>query len=493
LSPVSRRWVLLAAILGSGVVFLDGTVVTVAMARIGHDLPSHVLGTLEAQTYLYNGYLLALSAALVPAGAAGDNYGRRRMFLWGLIGFGASSLLCGIAPNIEALILFRLVQGLSGALLVPGSLALIRVNFPDKEQGRAIGIWSAGTSLTVLAGPLAGGLLVDLVSWRAVFLVNLPLIAAAVVATSRHVPESHDENARGLDWVGAILFALAAGGLSFGTIYGQSHSWSSPLAWASLTVGVAATLALPAWLRRARHPLIPPALFAIRAFTVVNIATLLIYGALYVWGYYQPLFLQGIAGWTAVQAGLTSIPGSILLIALSPRVGALTARIGTRPFLVAGPALMAMGLLYLIRLPQAPNYLIDILPATLLASLGIGILVTPLTTALMSSVDADHAGVASAFNNALSRVGPQLAGAVVFVAVEAVFFAQLGAHPAGVSPLNRPANPVWVGPAQAASTSAFHLAMLVCAGLLVAGSLVSLFGLAPGAVRGKQEELRAAS
>lgn len=457
--------------------FLDGTVVTVAMARIGHDLPSPHLGTLEAQTYVYNGYLLALSALLVPAGAAGDRYGRRRVFIVGLAGFGAASLLCGLSPSIEALIGFRVLQGVAGALLVPGSLALLRVNFDAGEQGRAYGVWTAGTSLTTLAGPVVGGVLVDTLSWRAVFLVNVPLVVVALFAALRHLLESRDEDARGLDWIGALLFALAAGGLSFGVVYGQAHAWRSPLAWTSVVLGVASAAALPPWLGRARHPLVPPSLFSSRSFTVINVATLVIYGALYVFGYYQPLYLQGVAGWSAAAAGLAGIPASILVVLLSSRTGRLAGEFGPRPFLGAGPLLMALGTLWLARIPTRVAYLPDVLPATLLTGVGVALLVTPLTAALMGSVPSHNAGVASAFNNAISRVGPQLAGSAAFVAVSAFFFARLGAQPPGVSPLNRPADPRWLAPALDASTGAFHLAMVVCACLLVAGALISLVAL----------------
>lgn len=490
-TQAARRWILAASILGSAVVFLDGTVVNVALPRIGRDLPSHLLGTLEGQTYVYTGYLLSLSAFLVVAGAVSDIYGRRRTFLIGLAGFGATSLLCGLAPNLEALIAFRVLQGLAGALLVPGSLALLRVNFEGPEQGRAYGLWAAGTSLVTLAGPFAGGVLVDAISWRAVFFVNVPVVALAMYATARHVPESYDEDApKGLDWVGAVLFGLAAGGLAFGTIWEQARAWRSPLGWVAIALGVGAVAVLPFWLRRARHPLVPPDLFRSRNFTVVNIATLVIYGGLYVSGYYQPLFLQGVSGYSAAAAGLAGVPGAVFLILLSPRAGRMSSVVGPRPFLVAGPLLMMVAVLWLARIPQAVSYPVDVLPASIVFGLGVGLMVTPLTNALMSSVAAAHAGVASAFNNAISRVGPQLSGALVFVFVSAVFYAQLGARPGGVSPINRPADPHWIGPAAAASTSSFHVAMLVCAGLFLAGALINLVGLEgrpePAAAAGRE-------
>jgi EmrB/QacA subfamily drug resistance transporter len=469
-------------------------VVNVALPRIGRELPSQLLGTLEAQTYVYNGYLLTLSALLVMAGALSDEYGRKRTFVIGLVGFGLASLLCGLAPSIELLIAFRVLQGAAGALLVPGSLSLLRVNFEGEDQGRAYGLWAAGTSGMVLAGPFLGGLLVDSVGWRAAFLINVPVVVLGVYASLAHVPESRDEQApRGFDRLGAALFALAVGGLSFGTVYGEQRAWRSPAGWLLVAVGLAALVLLPFQLRRSRHPLVPLSLFRSRMFTTVNLSTVAIYGALYVSGYYVPLYLQGVIGFSAAAAGLVTLPISVMLILLSPRASRLAASIGPRPFLVAGPLLLAAGTAWYLRLPLTTaawrldltrpwslvppgSYWIDILPSVLLSGLGIALLVTPLTTALMTSVPAQNSGVASAFNNALARVGPQLTGAFVFVGVSAAFFSTLGAHPTGVSPLNRPADPGWVQPVLHASTDAFHLAMALCAAFLLTGAAINLFG-----------------
>ncbi len=470
---------LAAAILGSGIVFLDGTVVNVALPKIGHELRSSLLGVLEAQTYVFNGYLLTLATLLILAGALNDRYGRRRMFGIGLAGFGLASALCGVAPNIETLVAFRILQGAAGALLVPGSLALIRTSFEGEAQARAYGTWAGATSLLTLGGPFVGGLLVDLVSWRAVFLINVPLVGLALWATLRHVPESRDEEMpAGFDWTGAALAGVAVGGLSFGLIYGQQHGWGGVALWL-LGAGGLALIALPLWLRRSAHPLVPVALFRLREFNVVNLATLLVYGALYVNGYYLPLYIQGVLGYTAAGAGLVGLPISVLLAFGSRRVGRLSGRWGVRPFLVAGPLVMAGGLLWLLRVsthsgrwglvlgdartfPPPAGYLVDILPGLLLFGIGITLLVAPLTTALMTSVPAHNSGVASALNNALSRVGPQLAGAVIFIGVARAF--------GGRAPDFNPA-------AGATATAAFQLAMGCCAALMVAGGLVSALGL----------------
>src|SRR6476661_67511 len=221
-----KRWILVAAVLGSGIVFLDSTVVNVALPRIGRDLPRSLFGVLEGQSYVYNAYLLTLSTLLILAGALNDYYGRKRMFLYGLIGFGLTSVLCGVAPNMELLVLFRVLQGAAGAMLVPGSLALITANFSGEEQGRAFGVWAGASAATTVLGPFVGGLLVDTISWRAAFLINVPLVAVALWATYRHVPESRDEQASSeFDWLGALIVGLAVGGLAFGAIYGQERNW----------------------------------------------------------------------------------------------------------------------------------------------------------------------------------------------------------------------------------------------------------------------------
>src|ERR1700682_6767129 len=220
-----KRWILVAAVLGSGIVFLDSTVVNVALPRIGRELPRSFLGVLEGQSYVYNAYLLTLSALLILAGALNDFYGRRRMFLYGLVGFGITSVLCGLAPTMELLVLFRVLQGAAGAMLVPGSLALLTANFSGEEQGRAFGVWAGASGATTILGPVIGGLLVDSVSWRAAFLINVPMLILAVWATWKHIPESRDEQASPhFDWLGAGGVALAGGGPGFGAIYGQPRA-----------------------------------------------------------------------------------------------------------------------------------------------------------------------------------------------------------------------------------------------------------------------------
>jgi EmrB/QacA subfamily drug resistance transporter len=502
----TKRWILVAAVLGSGIVFLDSTVVNVALPRIGRDLPRSILGVLEGQSYVYNAYLLTLSSLLILAGALSDFYGRKRMFLYGLIGFGATSVLCGLAPTMELLVLFRVLQGAAGAMLVPGSLALLTANFSGEEQGRAFGTWAGASGATTILGPLVGGVLVDTVSWRAAFLINIPLVAVAAWATWTHVPESRDDRASSdFDWAGAAIVALAVGGLAFGTIYGQQREWRDPIGYVALAAGVLGTIGLPFWMMRTAHPLIPLKLFRSRNFAVTNISTLLIYGALYVTFYYLALFQQGTLGYTAAAAGAGGIPGSLLLIFFSRRFGSLASRYGPRWFMAVGPVFMALGVLWYARVPadSVPwrlqpadpgtylpplSYFTDFLPGSLIFGVGIMMMVAPLTTALMTSVPTRNAGVGSAINNAISRVGPQLAGALIFVFLTANFYAYLASKlpsvntsasdfRSQVSPLNLPPDPHLVAVVRDASTSSFHLAMLVGAALLLVGALVNAAGI----------------
>jgi EmrB/QacA subfamily drug resistance transporter len=502
----TKRWILVAAVLGSGIVFLDSTVVNVALPRMGRDLPRSFLGVLEGQAYVYNAYLLTLSSLIILAGALSDFYGRRRMFLYGLAGFGATSVLCGLAPSMELLVLFRILQGVAGAFLIPGSLALLTANFSGEEQGRAFGTWAGASGATTILGPVLGGLLVDTISWRAAFFINVPLVAVALWATLTHVPESRDEQATAhFDWIGAIIVALAVGGLAFGAIYGQQRAWRDPIGYIALAVGVLGMIALPIWMMRSPHPLIPPELFRSRNFTVTNISTLLIYGALAVTFYYLTLFQQGTLGYTAAAAGAGAIPGSLLLIFFSRRFGALAARFGPRWFMALGPAIMALGVLWYARVPvsSAPwrlqpgdpssyvptlSYLVDFLPGSVIFGLGLTMMVAPLTTALMTSVPVHNSGVGSAINNAISRVGPQLAGALIFIFLTANFYAVLASKLPGVdvsstsfrnqvSPLNTPPDPYLVAVVHDASTSSLHLAMFVGAGLLLLGALANAIGI----------------
>lgn len=512
----TERWTLVAAILGSGIVFLDGTIVNLALPSIGR-LPTSFLGVLEGQAYVQAGYLAVLSALLILAGALADVYGRRKIFAIGLAGFGVSSLLCGLAPSLELIVLFRILQGASGALLVPGSLSIITATFDGADRAKAFGTWAASTSALALFGQPIGGLLVDSFSWRAAFLINVPLLALALWATLRHMQESRDSDAdRHLDWLGAAVAAVAIGGLAFGATRGQQREWQDSLAWASLAAGAVALAIFPILMVRRPHPLVPLELFRNREFAVINLSTFLIYGALYVGGFYQSVLLQGTLGYTATAASLSGFPTGLLLVFLSARVGAMAGRIGPKPFLVAGPLIMTAGLLWWARIPATtmpwrasfgdPATLVpplsvftDVLPALLVFGVGIACVVAPLTSTLMSSIPTRHAGLGSAINNALSRVGSPLIGAVIFIVVSATFYSGLSARApsldptdpavrAEFAPMNPPKGDVTLEIAEAAkeaSVDAFRVATLIAAVLLVAGSTTNLVGLRGSPAKGR--------
>lgn len=503
-----RTAVLVATILGSAIVFLDGTIINVALETIGRELPTTFVARLEGLTYVNSAYFVVLSALLILAGALNDYFGRRRMFRVGLIGFGAASVACGLAPNMEFLIASRIVQAAFGAVLVPGSLSIITAAFEGEERGRAIGLWAAGTSATSIVGPLLGGFLVQSVSWRAAFLINVPLIAIALWATAR-VPESRDTDARGeFDWLGAGVIAIGVGGLAFGATRGQEQAWQDPLAWVALAVGALAIVAVPILMLTRPRPLVPPSLFASRNFTVVNLSTFVIYGALYVTLAFQPLFLQGTLGYSPLAAGAVGIPIALMLTFLSTPAGQFSARFGPRLFMTIGPLVMAVGLIWLARIPAGSepwqadltdpsslvppgSTLVDVLIGLLIFGVGISMLVAPLTTALMGSIPVRNAGLGSAINNAVSRVGSPLVSAVLFIAITATFYPTLATlvpsvdvnDPelrAQVQPLTSTpegTDPALADAAREASTGAFHLAMLVAAGLLIAGAAMNAIGI----------------
>jgi EmrB/QacA subfamily drug resistance transporter len=504
---------MLAVILGSSIVFLDGTIVNQALPRIGKELPATVVGTLEGQTYVQSGYLATLAALLILAGALADYFGRRRVFAIGLVGFGITSVLCGLAPTLELLVVFRILQGVSGALLVPGSIAIITALFDGPARSRAFGIWAAGTSAATLLAPFIGGTIVDNIGWRVAFLINIPLIIPALWATIRHMPETRDQNATGrFDWLGAIVGILAVGGISFGSIRGQEKQWNDAVAFIALGIGLVSLIAFPILMARRPNPLVPLSLFRIRRFAIINLSTLLIYAALYVNLGFQSLMLQNVLGYTATASGAIGLPVGLMLTFFSAKVGTVAGRIGARPFLTAGPLLMAAGLLWLARIPStsAPwralvedpaslippvSTLIDVLPSMLLFGVGISFVVAPLTSTLMSSVPVPRAGVASAINNAISRVGQPIVAALIFIVVSGAFYAALASQVPGVDassaairkqvqPLNPPtssAPPQVVAAAREASTDAYHLAALVSAGLLIGGAVVNYVGLREGA------------
>ena len=408
MGTAAGRWVLLATVLGSGIVMIDSTVVNVALPHIGADLGAG-FGGLQ---WVINAYTLTLAALILLGGSLGDHVGRRRVFVIGVVWFAVASAACGVAPNIETLITARALQGVGGALLTPGSLALISASFRGVDRAAAIGAWSGLGGLAGAVGPFVGGFLVEW-SWRAVFLINLPLAAVVVAVTVLRVPESRDhQSPPGLDISGTVLAALGLGALTFGlTSVGSSGVTASGL----VAVG-AGVLALGAFVvveRRSPHPLVPPALFSDITFRVTNAMTLLIYGALGAVFLVLVLQLQTVAGFSPVAAGAALLPVTAILLVFSSRAGALANRIGPRLPMTLGPLLAAAGLLLMLRIGPEASWPADVLPAALVFGAGLTLVVAPLTAAVLDSAPDRLAGAASGVNNAVARAGGLLAVAVL--------------------------------------------------------------------------------
>jgi EmrB/QacA subfamily drug resistance transporter len=493
-----QRLTLVATILASTVVFLDATVVNVALPAMERDLGMGLAG----QQWVVEAYLLALVSLLLVGGSLGDHFGRRRIFMLGLAGFGVTSILCALAPNTGILIAFRGLQGLAGALLVPGSLAILTATFQGEARGRAIGTWTAWSGISTIAGPAAGGFLTEALSWRFVFWINVPLIAATLVLAAYSVAESRDPEAvRGFDIPGVALSALGLGGPVFALIEQPTYGWSDPLVFAPLVAGV---LCFAAFIWReaiAKAPMLPLSLFRVRNFAVANAATLMTYAGLIGTSFFLTLYLQQVGGYSPLAAGFASVPVSLLLFILSPRFGQFTAGVGPRLPMSLGPIIGGLGLLLLVRVGVHPDYLTEVLPALVLFGLGLSATVAPLTTTVLNAVDERNAGIASGTNNAVARVAGLLAIAVIGAAVSSQFGSSVSDHlataelsPQGqhvVSSANsRPlaggdevqrlsgSERATVGGAiEQSSRDAFHLAALLGACLMFAGGLISAIGI----------------
>jgi EmrB/QacA subfamily drug resistance transporter len=403
------RWVIFGAILGSGIAFLDSTVVNVALPKIGEDLG----GGLSGLQWTLDSYLLTLSALLLLGGALGDEYGRKRVFIIGLVWFTVASVLCGIAPSIGVLIGARALQGVGGALLVPGSLALITASFRSSDHGAAIGAWSGLTGVATAIGPFLGGWLIDSVSWRLVFLINVPLAALALWVTLKHVPESHDPQAgRRPDFAGAAAATLGLTGVVFALIQGPAHGWT-PGVIAAGVVGAIALVAFPFIEQRVASPLVPLDIFRSRQFSGANGTTFVVYAALGVALFLVVVELQTVLGYSALAAGAATLPITVLMLFLSPRAGRLAQRIGPRLPMTIGPLVVAVGLVLLSGISPSTTYFSGILPGLVVFGLGLSVTVAPLTAAVMGSVEENHVGVGSGVNNAVARVAGLLAVAVL--------------------------------------------------------------------------------
>jgi EmrB/QacA subfamily drug resistance transporter len=453
LAEPKGRWVLAATVLGSSMVLLDATVVNVALPTIGRDLHT----TLAGLQWTVTAYTLTLAGLILLGGSLGDRLGRRRVFVTGVIWFALASALCGLSPDIEVLIAARALQGIGGALLTPGSLAIIQATFLPDDRPRAIGAWSGLGGVAAAVGPFLGGWIVGSIGWRWIFLLNLPLAAAVVAVAARHVPETRDPMASGrFDVAGAVLAALALAGITDALIEAPAHG--AARAAAAAAAGVAAGAAFVLLERRRGRPgsrtraMLPLDVFASRQFSAVNVVTFLVYGALGGFLFLLVLDLQVVVGFTPLQAGVSLLPSTLILLGLSSRVGALAQRIGPRWMMTAGPLITAAGLLLATRIGPGASYLADVLPAVVLFGLGLSVTVAPLTATVLASADVRHAGVASGVNNAVARAAGLLAVAGLPLAV--------GLTTAGFR------QPVSL-------EHGFRAAMVVCAGLMVAAAALS--------------------
>ncbi|MFD3696199.1 MFS transporter [Streptomyces sp. NPDC058646] len=446
LGTARGRWIVLTTVLGSGMAMLDSTVVNVALPRIGEDLGAD----LTVLQWTVNAYLLTLAGLILVGGALGDRFGRRRIFVLGVVWFAAGSLLCGLAPNAGVLIGARALQGIGGALLTPGSLALIQGSIHPEDRARAVGLWSGLGGVGAAVGPFLGGWLVDGPGWRWVFLLNVPLAVLCVPVALRHVPESRDPRAHGrFDVLGAVLGAAALALLTYALIEARA---GTALVVASSVGGVVLAV-LFVWVERRRaDPMVPPAVFASRQFTAVNLVTLCVYAAFGGFFFLVVLQLQVVSGYSALGAGAALLPTTVLMLLLSARSGELGERIGPRIPLTAGPLLCAAGTLLMLRVGPQASYVRDVLPALLVMGMGMVALVAPLTSAVLASVDPGRAGLASGINNAAARAAGLLAVAAL--------------------PLLSGMGPEAYRSADQFD-AAFGRAMPWCAGMLVAGAVVA--------------------
>jgi len=492
-----KRLVLVAAILGTTVVTVDSTVVNVALPAIRDDLG----GGLAGQQWTSNAYLLTLGSLLLIGGSLGDIFGERRVFAIGVGGFGATSLLCAVAPTIEVLVAARALQGVAGAVLTPAALAVIVTTFPPDERGKAVGAWTAWGGIGTVLGPLIGGQLVDQATWRWIFAINIPLVLVTMFLILRWVPEGRerDPEAR-VDVVGALLCAFGLALMTFGLIEQPLRGWGSPLIVGTLAVGAALFACFLVWESRTERPMLPLELFRRHNFAIGNFETFAMYGGLGVLFFLLVLFLQQVAGYSATEAGLTTVPVTLVMFALSTRFGMLADRHGPRFFMGVGPLVTAAGLALFLRVDQDVDYLTDLLPGLLVFALGLSMTVAPLTATVLADADERNAGVASGVNNAIARV----AGLVAIAAVGAVVASSYGASlenklgpladrpelaPAIDEAKREPLAPVPMGdlPAAArprveaaasdASVEAFHLGVGIAVVLVATGGILGLIGI----------------
>ncbi|MUL49005.1 MFS transporter [Mycobacterium sp. CBMA293] len=447
------RWVVAATVLGSGMAQLDATVVNVALPAIGRDLGAQASGL----QLVVSAYSVTLAALILLSGSLGDRVGRKRVFVIGVVWFTVASALCAMAPTAEMLIAARALQGVGGALLTPGSLAIIQATFIPADRGKAIGAWSALGGVAAAIGPLLGGYLVQAVSWRAIFLINVPLGGLVVWLALRHVPESRDPSAAGrLDYAGATSATVGLAGATYAMVEGPNRGWASPVVVVAAVLGAFAIVAFVVIERRAAHPMLPLDIFSSRQFTSANVVTFVVYTALGGVFFLLVVVLQNALGYSPIAAGAASLPVTAIMLALSSASGALAQRIGPRLPLTVGPLLVAAGMVLMTRIGPGSAYVTTVLPAVIVFGLGLAATVAPVTAATLAAADERHAGVASGVNNAVARTGGLLAVALL-------------------PPIAGLTGDAFLSPT--ALTAGFHTAMLISAGLAAAGGVVAFVSI----------------
>jgi EmrB/QacA subfamily drug resistance transporter len=485
----ARPWVLATTILGSAMAFIDGSVVNVALPAIQSDLKASIAGA----QWVVNGYMLMLGALTLTGGAAADRFGRRDVFAAGVVLFTLASVACGLSPNAGALIAARCVQGVGGALLVPSSLAIISAAFPQETRGKAIGTWAGFSALTTAAGPILGGVLVDAVSWRAIFFINVPIATVTLAIAFAHVPESHDDADAPLDWRGGLLATVGLAALAYGLTAAPQRGWADASVVGSLIASVAVLVAFIWWERRAAAPMLPLALFHSPLFTGANLLTLLLYFALSGAFFFLPFDLIHVQGYSATLAGAAFLPSTLIMGTLSRWSGGLIDRTGAKLPLTVGPVIAAAGFALLALPSIGGSYWMTFFPAMVVIGLGMAITAAPLTTAVMNSVDERHAGTASGVNNAVSRIAGMLAVAALGTLAVPLFAGALAARLDGlrvpadvraalmaqaarlveiqVPPVDQPTRRLLEQAVTEAFVHTFRVVMLVCAALALTSGL----------------------
>lgn len=488
-----RGRTLAACALASSLVFLDGTVVNVALPAIRGDLG----GSLAAQQWIIEGFLLSLSATLLLGGSLGDLLGHHRVLRLGVLAFGATSLLCALAPTTELLVVGRVIQGLAGALLVPVSLAIITDTFPAHERGGAIGTWTAWTSVAMIAGPLAGGVIVDQLDWRLIFAINVPLVAVVLWLARSIAPNAPGERVP-IDVIGAVFVSLGLAGVVYALVEQPAQGWSAPAVAITGLGGAALLAAFVAWEARTPHPMLPLGLFRDRDFAAINAATLFLYAPLGMSTFLLSVFLQQVAGYEAAAAGLALLPTTLVVITMANRFGRLADRIGARRLVATGAAVVAAAFALLVRVDDEAAYLPQVFPAVLVLGIGLAMAVAPLTATVLAAAPPERAGVASGINNAASRVAGLVAIAALGGLAATTFAGRVDAERAAVPAAAVPAleaargdafvvdAPAALDAAEAravrsvladASVRAYREVMAVCALLALLAALIAAFGL----------------